>query len=40
MRRVDPRENFIRQLEKYNLCRAEIMKRKDKIYPYNAIWPE
>ena len=40
MRRIEPRNNYWDQFDKYKQCREELIKRKDKLHPFNAIWPE
>ena len=40
MRRTEPRNNYWDQFDKYEQCREELIKRKDKLHPFNAIWPE
>lgn len=40
MMRVDPREGYLNAQDKYELCRNELIFRKDVLRPFYNMWPE
>lgn len=40
MLRTDPREGYLNSQDKYELCRKELICRKEVLKPFYNMWPE